>query len=181
MTASKGRSADGRETDRRDKIVAVARRRFVAQGYDGTSIGEVAGDLGISKAAVGYYFPTKDSFIDEYLEPFLDQLDEAVEASADEHAAVGGYLDTVTSHHDIAVWMDTDPVLQNHPVHGARLAAINDRLLGIVMGRRRSDDARVRALTVLGGVWRPVRELSTRQLAKHREAIVDAALSGYPS
>lgn len=178
VTVRTQRSRDGRETDRRHKIVSAARDRFTSQGYDGTAIGDIAGDLGISKAAVGYYFPTKDAFIDEYVEPFLDDLEHLVVEADNREEAVAGYLRAVIAHHDVAVWMDTDPVLQNHPVHGVRLAAINDRLLAVVLGRRRSSKARAQALTVLGGVWRPVRELATPELAHHLGAIVDAALAG---
>ncbi len=74
--------------------------------------------------------------------------------------------------------MDTDPVLQHHPVHGARLADINRRVKALVVGGGTSDHDQVRALAALGGVWRPVRELPSSILAAHHDEIVKAALAG---
>ncbi len=168
---------DGRATDRRDQIVAAARRAFTSHGYDGTSIGGLAAELGISKAAIGYYFPAKEDFLDELVTPLLDALDDALAAAAsDPGRALSGYLASLTAHHDVAVWLDTDPVLQHHPVHGKRLADINGRLLDLLGAD--DDPDRVRALTTLGGVWRPVRELPTATLEAHHDHIVAAALSG---
>ena len=63
---------------RRQAIVDTARNRFTTLGYDGTTIGDLATELDISKAAVAYYFPTKDTFLDEFVTPFVE-VDEAAE------------------------------------------------------------------------------------------------------
>ena len=159
--------------------MAVARQTFTTLGYDGTTIGNIAHELDISKAAIAYYFPTKDTFLDEFVPPFLDALEAAVEAGNDPATALSGYLSALTNHHDIAVWMDTDPVLQGHPVHGARLDRINQRTIAIVTGGSRKRKDHVRALGVLGGLWRPVRELEVADLEALHVEIVEAALVSY--
>ncbi len=168
-----------RPTERRDAIVAVARRTFTTLGYDGTTIGNIANELDISKAAIAYYFPTKDTFLDEFVPPFLEALETGVETATDARAALSGYLTALTKHHDVAVWMDTDPVLQGHPVHGARLAGINQRTIAVVTAGSRKQKDHVRALGVLGGLWRPVRELEVSDLEALHEEIVEAALASY--
>jgi AcrR family transcriptional regulator len=46
--------------DTRSDILAVARRHFTAQGYDGTTIRGIAGDAGVDPALVHHYFGAKD-------------------------------------------------------------------------------------------------------------------------
>lgn len=170
-------------TGRRELITSAALRAFTERGYESTTIGDLAAELDISKAAIAYYFPTKDTFLDEFVAPFLDDLDQAVPTSRqpaiDTNVVVGAYLDTLIAHHRVATWVDTDPIIQNHPVHGARLADINQRLIRRITNSSRRTADRARAIAVLGGLWRPARELTTEQLTQHRDDIIDAALVSY--
>lgn len=164
---------------RRALIVEVARRRFTEVGYDATTIGDIADELGLSKAAIAYYFPTKDRFLDELLDPLLDELERAVtEAGREPRAALGAYLATLVGHRDLAVWMDTDPAIARHERFGSRLSAVNDRTIATITGRSRRTVDRVRAMAVLGGIWRPVREAAADDLAPHLDDIVEVALAG---
>ena len=45
-------------TDKREKLVAAAMDRFHAQGYEGTSLADVAAAAGLSAGNVFYYFRT---------------------------------------------------------------------------------------------------------------------------
>ncbi len=166
------------EAGRRELIVAAAREAFTSLGYDGTSFGGIATALGTSKAAVGYYFPTKDSFLEELLTPMLDELEEAVGETDDPRDQLAAYLDVLTRNHDLAVWMDTDPVLQAHPRYGGRLESINEAIVRALVGGSRRNADRIRALSTLGGVWRPVRTLSRRHIERYRDDILAAALAG---
>jgi AcrR family transcriptional regulator len=56
--------------DTRARILEVARRRFTEQGYEGTSLREIADDLGVTKAALYYHFQSKDEIMVALLEPF---------------------------------------------------------------------------------------------------------------
>jgi AcrR family transcriptional regulator len=165
------------DPERRTGIVETARRRFTTRGYDGTTIGDLAAELGISKAAIAYYFPTKETFLDEFVTPLLDDLEQAVDAADDPREALSGYLSAILEHHDVAIWMDTDSAIQNDSRYGGRLADINRALTAILTGRSRRKADRIRALAVLGGVWRPARELPTDDLIAHHDEIVDTALT----
>ncbi|MBT8203362.1 MAG: TetR/AcrR family transcriptional regulator [Acidimicrobiia bacterium] len=169
--------ADRHQTQRRKRIVRVARRALTTAGYDGTTIGGIASRLGISKAAIAYYFPTKDTFLAEFVEPFLDDLEAAIASAGEVREGLSGYLTVLTDHHDVAVWMDTDPVLQNHPDYGARLDAVNQSVARLITAGRRGRRAQLMALAVLGGIWRPVRELSPAELRTHHDEIITTALS----
>ena len=160
-------------------IVDAARARFTTLGYDGTTIGDLAAELGISKAAVAYYFPTKETFLDEFVTPFLDDLERSVADAADSTEAARAYLAAIVAHHDLALWVDTDPAIQNEPRFGGRLNDINTAVTTLFTGRSRRRSDAIRALGVLGGLWRPAREISTEELTSHFDEIVDSAVASY--
>jgi AcrR family transcriptional regulator len=55
-------------TETREKILQVARRLFVHQGYTATSTRQVAGETGIGKATIYHHFPDKQAIIMALLE-----------------------------------------------------------------------------------------------------------------
>ncbi|MEO3812638.1 helix-turn-helix domain-containing protein [Sphaerisporangium sp. B11E5] len=50
-------------TDTRTRIQEIALRLFTEQGYEATSLREIAEALGVTKAALYYHFKTKDDII----------------------------------------------------------------------------------------------------------------------
>lgn len=71
------------ETRRREgtrgKIQAVALELFAEQGYDKTSLREIAERLGVTKAALYYHFRTKDDIVASLFDDFFGQVDEIIE------------------------------------------------------------------------------------------------------
>lgn len=169
----------GKESNRRELITTAAFETFTARGFDGTTIGDLANQLGISKAAIAYYFPTKETFLDEFITPFIDELEAATDSASNPRAVTTAYLSTLIGNRDTAVWFDTDPVIQNHPSYGGRLSEVNRRVVATITNQSKRKDDRMRALSVLGGLWRPTRESTRGELESHRREIVDAALAGY--
>ncbi len=55
------RGSDGAQT--RERILAVAQELFTRQGYDKTSLRDIAERLKITKAALYYYFPRKEDIL----------------------------------------------------------------------------------------------------------------------
>jgi AcrR family transcriptional regulator len=47
----------------RDRILDVALDLFIAQGFDGTSLRQIAARLGVTKAALYYHFSSKDDIL----------------------------------------------------------------------------------------------------------------------
>jgi AcrR family transcriptional regulator len=47
----------------RERILDVALDLFIAQGFDGTSLRQIAQQLGLTKAALYYYFASKDDIL----------------------------------------------------------------------------------------------------------------------
>lgn len=56
---------------------------FNRQGYDGTSMGDLAKELGLSKAAIYHHVDSKESLLSAALDEALDGLDAAVGSAAD--------------------------------------------------------------------------------------------------
>ena len=69
------RGSDGAQT--RERILAVAQELFTRQGYDKTSLRDIAERLEITKAALYYYFPRKEDILVE-LHRRLQTLGETV-------------------------------------------------------------------------------------------------------
>jgi AcrR family transcriptional regulator len=53
---------------RREEIIAAAIRAFSARGYAGVTLQEIADDIGITKAAIYYYFRQKQDILGEALQ-----------------------------------------------------------------------------------------------------------------
>src|SRR5690606_30810222 len=64
--------------DARARILDQAAELFARRGYENSSVGELAAALGVSKAALYHYFPTKqdifDSIIVEVLQGLRDEV-----------------------------------------------------------------------------------------------------------
>ncbi len=60
----------------RAQIIDVAMRRFVEQGYDRTSLREIADELGVTKAALYYHFPTKDAIVRSAMSGYAEGIAE---------------------------------------------------------------------------------------------------------
>ncbi|WP_426571257.1 TetR/AcrR family transcriptional regulator [Aquihabitans sp. McL0605] len=56
----------------RDRILDVAVDLFTEQGYEGTSLREIAEPLGFTKAALYYHFKSKEEILRALLEPIVD-------------------------------------------------------------------------------------------------------------
>lgn len=65
----------------RERILRVAAEHFVAHGYEGTSMREIAADCGITKAALYYHFDGKSELLTEVFSDYLAQLGAAITGS----------------------------------------------------------------------------------------------------
>jgi AcrR family transcriptional regulator len=81
--------------DTRERILTVANELFIEQGYEGTSLREIADRLDITKAALYYHFRSKDEILQTLLEPFDTLLDELL-GRLEEARDVEGWADALT-------------------------------------------------------------------------------------
>ena len=64
--------------DTRQRIQTVALELFAEQGYDKTSLREIAERLDVTKAALYYHFKSKEDIVASLVEDYFGQIDELI-------------------------------------------------------------------------------------------------------
>jgi len=83
--ARRGRPGHDQET-----VLRRAVELFNRRGYDGTSMGDLARELGFSKSAIYHHVPSKSHLLEQALDEALDGLT-AVISAAEQNTSVGAY------------------------------------------------------------------------------------------
>jgi AcrR family transcriptional regulator len=88
---------DGTNLEKIKDILSAAQKRFGTFGFDKTTMNEIAQDLGISKAALYYYYPDKENLYKEVVEKetdiFLSLLQEKMTSSDDPAELIRLYVE----------------------------------------------------------------------------------------
>ena len=110
--------------DTRQRILAIAADLFARQGYTGTSIADIARELGTTTAALYYHFPSKSAILGGLLAGpltgytrLLDSLDAPDGATPED--LLGAIIDITADSRDLALIFDRDP---------AALAMVDEQL-----------------------------------------------------
>jgi AcrR family transcriptional regulator len=167
----------------RTTILDVARRLFTEQGFDGTSLRQIADAVGTTKAAVYYHFPAKEHLLVELTRPWLDAMSALVteirsgeREGRDAEATLAAYLDLFVEHLPVLHMLAGDPATQNHPDIGRRARALVDSIQQRIAGLDASDARLVRAACSLG-VIHSVATLSVDLVESNRDTILQAAVA----
>jgi AcrR family transcriptional regulator len=165
------------------RIARLALARFRVDGFVGTSIADLAGDLGVSKAAIYYHYRSKDALLHRLIDPLLDAIDTCIQdhnaPARTPRALLGTYLTVLTSHREVVPLVATDVAVLNHPKIGPRLRAQNQQLWTLLVAPDTSVAARLRAEAALGAIWRPLIAEPQVDLsdAAHQRILIDAAVA----
>jgi AcrR family transcriptional regulator len=84
--ARRGRPGHDQET-----VLRRAVELFNTQGYDGTSMGDLARELGFSKSAIYHHVPGKSALLSQALDEALDGLTEALDEATHEQSDQTAY------------------------------------------------------------------------------------------
>ncbi|AVT38502.1 TetR/AcrR family transcriptional regulator [Plantactinospora sp. BB1] len=141
--APTGRRGGPRAGDTRSRIQDVALGLFVADGYDRTSLREVADRLGLTKAALYYHFRAKEDIVDSLIEERIAALDELIEWAEREPDPVRMRREFVRRYAsdlyeterqaDISRFVARNPTVVNALPGGRRLAARMRRALELLV------------------------------------------------
>jgi AcrR family transcriptional regulator len=150
---SEGTTRRGRPGHDQESVLRVAVDLFNRQGYDATSVGDVARELGLTKSAIYHHVPSKEHLLQSAIDEALDALTGALDAvsAADGldagqrlQAAVRSSVTVLVSHlPEVTLLLR---VHGNTPVEKAALArrrGIDERLADMV--RDAVDEGVVRA------------------------------------
>jgi AcrR family transcriptional regulator len=78
MTHNGGGEHHDRGRDTRARLRELALQLFAEQGYEKTSLREIAEHLGVTKAALYYYFKSKEDIVRSLVEDYVADLDELI-------------------------------------------------------------------------------------------------------
>jgi AcrR family transcriptional regulator len=83
---------EARKEERREAILAIAKRVFLDQGYSGASMSAISAELGGSKGTLWSYFPSKEELfaavLDDATKEYRGQLADVLKPGEDVRAAV---------------------------------------------------------------------------------------------
>ncbi len=90
--------------DTRSRLREVALQLFAEQGYEKTSLREIAERLGVTKAALYYYFKSKEDIVRSLVEDYIAEIDSLIAWGKDQPRSpatraeiVGRYLEIVAN------------------------------------------------------------------------------------
>jgi AcrR family transcriptional regulator len=168
------------------RIAQLALARFRVSGFVGTSIADLAGALGVSKAAIYYHYRSKDALLHQLIDPLLDAIDACIQdhttpatSARTPRGLLGAYLAVLFAHREVVPLVATDVAVLNHPSIGPRLRTQNQQLQSLLAAPDTSVSARLRAEAALGAIWRPLITEPPLDLTDpaHQHTLIDAAVA----
>ena len=149
----------------RAAILHAAVRRFRRDGFDATTLADIAEDLGITRSAVLHHFSSKNALLEEIVRPFMNKLDEVLDATSDagpftpasRRRFVVDLVDFLCDNQDATALLTRDITVHAHLPADLQLSDRAVRFMGVT---QQANDhhplAVVRSLAALGTVARPL-------------------------
>ena len=111
--------------DTRQRILDVAAELFVEQGYDGTSLREIAERLGVTKAALYYHFKSKEDIVHSFTEDYFTRLDAVIAWGREQpanaqtaHEVFDRYITIVLEGSEVFRFLERNQASLNESEHG---------------------------------------------------------------
>jgi AcrR family transcriptional regulator len=93
----------GRGRDTRSRLRELALQLFAEQGYEQTSLREIAERLGVTKAALYYYFKSKEDIVRSLVEDYMAEIDQLIAWGKDQPRSAATRAEIVRRYLDIVV------------------------------------------------------------------------------
>lgn len=166
--------------DSRARILHTALDLFAERGYHRVSIREIAEQVGLTKTAVLYHFPSKGEIAATLAEPLLSETEAALAAAqraADPNdrrwAVVEGLVDVWLSHGQLLRMQMQDQALSANTATFTRLRDIALTAQELIAGPAADFATRVRAAQVFAALSDPITIFADQPAAELRTAILD--------
>ena len=164
--------------DTKAEILGAATRLFSDFGYRGTSLSDIAHEIGYSKASVLYHFASKEALLAELIAPAAADLKgllarvSTLPVAQARQSAIEAYADlTITYRETVAVLQTEKPLLPKDPHF-----QLYERLVGILQGEDQSAQARIAAIMVVVGIAAACNERPDLPPEQLKTALVAVAL-----
>jgi AcrR family transcriptional regulator len=180
-TAGGTRAEQARAT--RQGIVDTAGRLFSERGYEGASLQDIADEMGLTKAAVYYHFPSKADILRAIVVPTFHTLNDLLDIAETKRSRtermrviVNGLVDMLVLHREaLSILMANPPADTEHDDHTDMTAfdAMRQRAITLLYGENPSTDQRA-ALYLTIGVVTAVPALADLPTEELRETLTRA-------
>jgi AcrR family transcriptional regulator len=168
--------------DTKQEILKAASRLFSDYGYQGTSLADIAHEIGYSKASVLYHFANKETLLAELIAPAAAQFQallsrvSGLPSAQARRLAVEGFADLTVSYKEaVAVLQREEPLLLQEPQFQT-IAVLYEQLIRVLQGEDHDGQARVAAIMVVVGTAAACSEHSDLLPEQQKQALVAVAL-----
>jgi AcrR family transcriptional regulator len=178
-TESLSRAEQARRT--RDGIIATATRLFAEQGYDGTSLQQIADEMGLTKAAVYYHFRSKVDLLREIVVPSFEALEAVVETAAAAGSRteritvlITGVVDSLIAHRGRHGIVQSDPAIAHElDLDLCRFERLLDRAAQVLYGDDPTPEERA-SISIAAGIGKTISRMSDVPDDVLRESLIRA-------
>jgi AcrR family transcriptional regulator len=147
-------------TDTRSRAQKVALELFAEQGYEKTSLREIAERLGVTKAALYYHFKSKEDIVHSFTDDYFEEIDQLLDWAKDQpmtkatrRELLDRYVGIVLAGSEVFRFLEQNrAAVQGMEAGKERFARFRDRLdslTGILAGPDAPLRGRVRATTAV--------------------------------
>src|ERR1700744_3270312 len=127
-------------TDTRSRAQKVALELFAEQGYEKTSLREIAERLGVTKAALYYHFKSKEDIVHSFTDDYFAELDALLEWAKDQppgearrHELLDRYVGVVLASNEVFRFLEQNRAsVQSMEAGKERFARVRVRLEALV-------------------------------------------------
>jgi AcrR family transcriptional regulator len=99
----------------KERILAISGELFARQGYTGTTIADIARELGTTTAALYYHFPSKADILigllDEPMQAYRRIIQSLDAGRSSPEELLGAFIDLAVDSRDLAAVIDRDPTV----------------------------------------------------------------------
>jgi len=153
-------TASTSRTDTRSRMQKVALELFAEQGYEKTSLREIAERLGVTKAALYYHFKSKEDIVHSFTDDYFSELDALVDWAKEQprgeenrREILDRYVSIVLASSEVFRFLEQNRAsVQSMEAGKERFARVRARLDGLVdvlVGAEAPLRDRVRAATAV--------------------------------
>lgn len=144
----------------KDEIVTVAMRMFIENGYDKTSLREIADEIGVTKAALYYHFRTKDDIVVAAMDAHsarmsgvIEWLETAATVPDRNEQLVDKLLEVFTEQSgQVMSFGQANPTAMNSQQFGDRHVGQIRRLMTLLAGENAGPEETTRATLAFGAL-----------------------------
>jgi AcrR family transcriptional regulator len=146
-------------TDTRSRVQEVALELFAEQGYEKTSLREIAERLGVTKAALYYHFKSKEDIVHSFTDDYFADFERLVAWAKDQprteatrREVLDRYVGIVLAGHEVFRFLEQNRAAVETMQAKDRFAHFRDRLddlIDVLVGPDAPLRSRVRASTAV--------------------------------